>query len=319
MTWIKKIITHGGKAHRDEVLACSVVLFLAGEDIPIERRDPTEEELADPDVWVIDVGMDHNASLHNFDHHQWTCDKEHGDPRCALSLVLEYFGYRDLWTSMYSWLPLTEILDVHGPKQASESLGMSVENFFKTNSPLEKGVLKWFEQIEDCNQWRVRDPGLCPSIDPETRPRNFDEGLFDFLREIGEGLVERPNEYEQRLTWLEQFAKIRQVPGQEYYYIRVPHPCGAALDNPSLALDQFRCQHQEETGQVIVVSVSPDPRGPGCVLFRFDDDPRVDFCRLEGHPDVDFVHTNGFLATTPSRDKFILDRLVAVGCDSGGL
>ena len=47
MTTIKKIITHGGTAHTDELRACAIVLYLAGYDIPIERRDPTEEELAE--------------------------------------------------------------------------------------------------------------------------------------------------------------------------------------------------------------------------------------------------------------------------------
>jgi hypothetical protein len=305
MTTIKKIITHGGTAHTDELRACAIVLYLAGYDIPIERRDPTEEELADPDVWVIDVGREHVAALHNFDHHQWTCDKEHGDPRCALSLVLEYFGYRDLWTSLYGWLPITEIMDVHGPVQAAKALGMSVENFYKTSSPVEKAVLKWFERIEDCNQ------ESCNEVGDQVV---FKEGLFDLLHRIGEDLVEYPNAYAHRLTWLQDNARLLKVPGQEYHYVLVPRESflQAGLDNPKMALDQF-CK---ETGKDIPVSVTPDSRGPGYGLFRFRDDKRVDFCRLKDHPHADFVHKGGFYATTSVWKQSSLCRLVAAGCDS---
>jgi len=83
---ITKIITHGGPAHRDEFLGCCLVLSKF-PNVPIYRRDPTKEELADPTCAVVDVGRDFNPSLHNYDHHQFSRDSA---PACALSLVLEH-------------------------------------------------------------------------------------------------------------------------------------------------------------------------------------------------------------------------------------
>ena len=48
----------------------------------------------------------------------------------------------------------------------------------------------------------------------------------------------------------------------------------------------------------IAVSISKDDRGDGWTLYRYDDDPRVDFSVLAGHPDIVFAHKGGFIAKT---------------------
>jgi len=50
------IITHPGTAHFDEFFATSLVLAV-NDDVTytIERRHPTEEELANPEIWVIEL------------------------------------------------------------------------------------------------------------------------------------------------------------------------------------------------------------------------------------------------------------------------
>ena len=58
---IQTIITHPGGAHKDDFLACS--LLVARHEVPILRRDPSDEELADPSVAVVDVGHLHEPCL----------------------------------------------------------------------------------------------------------------------------------------------------------------------------------------------------------------------------------------------------------------
>ena len=51
------IITHPGSAHFDEVTAISFILAVHSDTaFRVERREPSEEELADPGIWVVDVG-----------------------------------------------------------------------------------------------------------------------------------------------------------------------------------------------------------------------------------------------------------------------
>ena len=63
------ILTHPGGAHKDELLA--VCVLAAKHRAPIVRREPTEADLADPAVAVVDVGGDHDPSKMNFDHHHF--------------------------------------------------------------------------------------------------------------------------------------------------------------------------------------------------------------------------------------------------------
>ena len=106
MTPFTTILTHPGSAHKDEFLACCVLLATAPG--PILRREPTEADLADPATAVVDVGHRHEPALNNFDHHQLPADAA---PTCALSLVLQHLGlYADavlqlfyLALSAYGW------------------------------------------------------------------------------------------------------------------------------------------------------------------------------------------------------------------------
>jgi len=81
MTLYTTILTHRGRAHKDEFFACSVLL--ASCPSPIVRRKQTDAYLADPAIAVIDVGLRHEPALNNFDHHQLPDDAA---PTCALSL-----------------------------------------------------------------------------------------------------------------------------------------------------------------------------------------------------------------------------------------
>ena len=88
MTLIETILTHPGGAHKDEFLACSVLLAL--HPVPLVRREPTPEDLANPAICVVDVGHQHEPALHNFDHHQ--LPKDH-PPTCSLSLSCSILNF----------------------------------------------------------------------------------------------------------------------------------------------------------------------------------------------------------------------------------
>ena len=66
---VETIVTHAGVFHADDV--CAVAwLRIVGVEAGLARRVPSTEELADPNVLVVDVGGRHEPSLSNFDHHQ---------------------------------------------------------------------------------------------------------------------------------------------------------------------------------------------------------------------------------------------------------
>jgi uncharacterized UPF0160 family protein len=69
MSKIEKINTHPGIFHADDIMAVAF-LSLKNPGVPVERRVPTAEELADPTVACVDVGGQYDWKLQNYDHHQ---------------------------------------------------------------------------------------------------------------------------------------------------------------------------------------------------------------------------------------------------------
>jgi len=142
---IKYYVTHPGRAHNDDFLALCFCLGHSKqqpdqkEHPPIYRRNPTAEELNDPDVWVIDIGGIYDDNLHNYDHHQLP----KGDTTCSITLILKKFGlYRP---DQQPWIKSFEILDTQGPCKLAEYYEMSVENLHATRSPITRAILNLFE------------------------------------------------------------------------------------------------------------------------------------------------------------------------------
>ena len=116
---LKRIVTHPGGAHKDDLLATCVLIAIHG--CAIERREPTPEDLADPEVGVVDIGETHDPALNNFDHHHFP--REHA-PSCSLSLVLQSLGVYEDAVKFCDWLEPAEWFDSRGPNRTAEWLGV---------------------------------------------------------------------------------------------------------------------------------------------------------------------------------------------------
>ncbi|MFA5309487.1 MAG: MYG1 family protein [Dehalococcoidales bacterium] len=107
------IITHPGSAHFDEVAAVSLILTVhADTEFRIERREPAQAELDNPDVWVVDTGDRHEPEKHNFDHHQSL------DCSAAFVLVADYLGLLETMSVM-PWWHFKDEVDRFGPVKSS--------------------------------------------------------------------------------------------------------------------------------------------------------------------------------------------------------
>ena len=110
---IQLIITHPGSAHFDEVAAVSLIMAMHTDtEFRIERREPTQIELDNPDVWVVDIGNRHEPERHNFDHHQDT------DCPAAFVLVAEYLELLETMSVM-PWWDFKDSVDRFGPVKSS--------------------------------------------------------------------------------------------------------------------------------------------------------------------------------------------------------
>ena len=110
---IQLIITHPGSAHFDEITAVGLILAMNADTVfRIERREPAQADLDNPDVWVVDIGDRYEPEKRNFDHHQ--------DIDCPASFVLvaKYLGLLETMSVM-PWWNFKDSIDRLGPGKSS--------------------------------------------------------------------------------------------------------------------------------------------------------------------------------------------------------
>jgi hypothetical protein len=268
---ISLILTHPGGAHKDELLACS--LLAAVHRAPIVRREPTVDDLTDPTIAVVDVGGEHAPERHNFDHHQFPADHP---PVCALSLVLQHLGVYEDARQFCDWLEPAEWFDTRGPNVTAQWLGVDRSTLNKLSSPIDITILRRFAKTKRL------EPG---------------EPLWEILSYIGEDLLDYLRELRNRLDFVAQNAVIWNVEDHEVLFLPRIDPIP---DEPSAGIARYL----ESIGKIssIAALIYPDRRGGGYGLSRHNDDPRYDFTRIDQEPDVHFAHARGFVAKTSASE-----------------
>lgn len=279
---IERILTHPGGAHKDEFLACSLLLAL--HPVPVLRQEPIPADLADSSSCVVDVGHEHDPSRHNFDHHQFPRDHA---PTCSLSLVLKHLGLYEDALRFCEWLEPAEWLDCRGPVATAEWMGVERDALTKLNSPIDVSLLRRFALVQKLN------PG---------------EPLWELMRMIGQDLLEYIRSLRERLRFIDSHCEIWEVSaaGDTFKVLFMPRT-EPLPDEPSLGLGRYIASHHLESE--ITGMIYPDRRGAGYGLSRYNDDPRLDFTRIAAEPDVHFAHQRGFVAkvsaTSPDRLKHL--------------
>lgn len=88
---MKKLVTHSGKFHADDVFATAVLKKVFKEIELVRSRDP--DTVASGDI-VYDVGRVYDPATNRFDHHQpeGAGVRENGVPYAAFGLIWKHFG-----------------------------------------------------------------------------------------------------------------------------------------------------------------------------------------------------------------------------------
>ena len=280
---VSLVVTHPGGAHKDDLLACCVLIAQHG--CAIERRDPTDAELTDPKVAIVDIGGSHDAALSNFDHHHFP--REH-EPTCSLSLVLDALGlYRDALV-FCDWLEPAEWFDSRGPNRTAEWLEVPRRAISRLGSPIDGTLLRRF------------------AAQPMHRPG---ETVYEFLRLVGEDLVAFLRDVRADVDAMAKVCARWSVLAAGETIETVFLPRGDTVpDEPSGSV--LRYVRAAGLQEVVGAIVYPDRRGGGYGIRRHEDDPRLDFSRVEAEPDVHFAHKTGFMCKTSATDVARLQELV---------
>lgn len=272
---IHTILTHPGGAHKDDFLACSLMISIHGA--PVLRREPTSEDLEDPRICVLDVGDLHEPEKNNFDHHQFP--REHV-PTCALTLVLQHLGLYEDARIFCDWLEPAEWFDTRGPKKTAEWLGVGRDVISKMNSPIDITMLRRFASGD---RWEAENP------------------IYELMRMIGDDLIAYLKDVRERLDYVGKHVQRWEIDsaGSSFSALFLPR-VESSIDDASGGLARYILSNQLD--QEIAAIVYPDSRGAGFGLARFNDHPNLDFTRIEDKDDVHFTHKSGFLAKTSATD-----------------
>lgn len=92
---IKKLVTHNGSFHADDLFACTVLCLMlenSGQKFEIIRT--RDEEIVKNGDYVFDVGGVYDFESNRFDHHQkeGAGERENGIPYSSFGLIWKHFG-----------------------------------------------------------------------------------------------------------------------------------------------------------------------------------------------------------------------------------
>lgn len=265
-----KIITHPGSAHKDDFMSVSILLATLGS-AEIFRREATSEDLADPDTYVVDVGMEHIPRKHNFDHHQQSTLP------CAFHLVMKYLGYHDAAMVVFGWYAQMSMMDVRGPYKTAEYLGVDSSILFSSSSPIDGYILSRFSKVTSLTH---------------------QDAFYPLMKDFGADLVEMVGSKIARLERLKRETKILPIKHLKVLVSQIK-------DNPKLSMELYLRDLNDEA---VVMSITPSTRGAGWEMVRLGDSMVVDFRAVAANPEIRFVHVNGFIAKT--RSMIPLDALL---------
>ena len=283
---IHTILTHPGGAHKDDVLAVSVLIAL--HRAPVVRRDPTDADRADAGVAIVDVGGSHDPALNNFDHHHFP--REH-PPTCALSLVLQALDLYDDALLFCPWMETAEWFDSRGPNRTAEWLGVPRAAISQLGSPVDHTLLRRF----------ARETALNPG-----------HPVYEWMGIVGEDILDTLRNGRARLDAVTEQAErwSVDVDGETIEALFLPRS-DEEPGEPSGALhDYIRSKGLDD---VIAAIIYPDRRGPGYGIQRVHDHPRLDFQRVADEPDVHFAHVSGFVCKVRTLEPTRLRELLAGG------
>jgi len=307
---MKYIVTHGGRPHLDDAMSCALAMCRKGPasqddgipellsknwgTLPIYRRDPTPDELADPTVLVLDVGRKLEPGFSNFDHHQL----DRSDCRCAMRLLAghirvpykdetgRYQTFAEFLPRIFPWWETAVMFDQQGPFNAAKAHGLDWEDVRPFIGPLAEVYL---EQFAD------------ERISPWTRGHLI---------------------YKTLACWVNN--KITS-------HFDVVHNLRWGRVGDVEVLDLTSCDHRAAAGiaesgafttigahsGVAVFVARPRREGEdwyntGLTLVRIGNDMRVDFTKVKNDQQVRFAHAGGFLAQMRDRDLNEARRLIKV-------
>ena len=278
-----KIITHAGKAHLDDLMACAIAIahlriWEDTTDVEIERRDPTDAELKDRAVTVLDVGGRYEPTNGNFDHHQLP----RGSKDSAMTLLAANLGLPN-GASIAKYNPG----DKEFPVDSMASFLEDAFPWFRRRAELDS--CGPFATAKSANvNWSVVESFLGPYEDIVLS--EFEKDPVTIASKLADTIVSKWKAYSNVVPCVNY--------GRPWW------------GNGDFTIADFTKANPEDvevcsdmiTKHVHGVVIFHDNRGDGLTLLRLRDDPRIDFTKVKDDEEIAFCHNGGFIVKTKSKN-----------------
>lgn len=129
----KKIVTHNGTFHADDLFAAGVLsLVMQNENMPFEIIRTRDLEVIKNADYVFDVGGEYNPDTNRYDHHQkgGAGVRDNGIPYASFGLVWKHFGQKLCDGDMSAWKTIDD--EIASPIDANDN-GIDIGELKFTN------------------------------------------------------------------------------------------------------------------------------------------------------------------------------------------
>lgn len=253
---IEYIVTHNGKAHRDEFYSCCVALYYL-HNVPIYRRQPTTIELASPKFLVLDVGKSFDLKLLNFDHHQFSAKVD-----CTFTQLVRFFDMEEEF-NVYPWVKFLKDSDNLGLTKAAKSINLEfLPQALK--SPVEEILLQLFSSYSEI----------------------YNGDLYNIMKIIGVRLIKNAINFYGDYKCFN--ANIIYIDGLKGFF-------STTYINPSIMDLKREKKYKNKIDFCIYKRSAHDEYYCEWILYRYNDS-KLDFNLIRNDDKVKYVTENGHMA-----------------------
>lgn len=258
---VKQIVVHNGESHLDDIMCVAFAMHMIGHSVPVWRKTPTENEINDPSVLVMDVGGVYDPERMDFDHHQRSRTEE---PKCGFRLLLEYYGFWEEYKEIFPWLQTWNEIDVCGPFAVCKKNGIEPNTMFNIMGPMYD---------------------ICRNIMEDDVPAYHKAELI--YKYVTVPIINQNVHVYHLMKWDVNYFK--NPFGLKILDYRIWN---------SKRLDTKFCGMI--CPDLDMILLPPNERNPkSFTLLRYNDSPKINLAQVE-MPEIEFKHPGGFIAVTKS-------------------
>jgi uncharacterized UPF0160 family protein len=314
---MRKIITHDGVFHTDEVMAIAMLKLCVYIEEVIRTRDEETIKIAknNEDYIVLDVGGEFNPKLNNYDHHQHSFTLSH--PKSKILFSTTGLIWRD-----YGYALIHAIVPNANDHHQNLIYDRMYDDIVSVTDAYDNGNFEAGDRILAKNKSVVNIASIVPVFNPawedntnteahkQKENKAFDEAVNICMNIIKKYIEKAYGDLQAEEYVRKQFAKTNMYNEILVLDKFVPWKKALSEENKALGDNGYRFKvavFPNKTNTQYIVEAVKNTDGTYRFLFpkHLRGQPKESLKALTGCDSIDFVHRTGFLAVFNDKQELI--------------